>query len=155
MKQYPGLSITRRKMLGFLLLGTGSILTFLRMPALAQQAAQKGNVLLDRIPDYPSGLGDAAQFTLMEALYGRRSRRFSAGSEIPDGVLSFKSKKPPHPLDPLEQMLVLTAAAGNTGWHYMINRDDSYAPHLSNYSAAAGGRTFPSPAGWEISEFFY
>jgi hypothetical protein len=150
-----GLSITRRKMLGFLLLGTGSMLAFLRMPALAQQAAQKGNVLLDRIPDYPSGLGDAAKFTLMEALYGRRSRRFPVGSEIPDGVLAFKSKKSPNPLDPLEQMLVLTAAAGNTGWHYMIYRDDSYAPHLSNYSAAAGGRTFPSPAGWEISDFFY
>jgi hypothetical protein len=159
MKQYTtlasGFSITRRKMLGFLLLGTGSLLTFLRMPALAQQATQKGNVLLDRLQDYPSGLEDAAKFTLMEALYGRRSRRFSAGSEIPDGVLAFKSKKNPQPLDPLEQMLVLTAAAGNTGWHYMIHRDESYAPHLSNYSAAAGGRTFPSPAGWEISDILY
>jgi hypothetical protein len=159
MKQYKplasGLSITRRKMLGFLLLGTGSLLTFLRMPALGQQATQKGNVLLDRILDYPSGLEDAAKFPLMDALYGRRSRRFSAGSEIPDGVLAFKSKKNPLPLDPLEQMLVLTAAAGNTGWHYMIYRDDSYAPHLSNYSAAASGRTFPSAAGWEIADIFY
>ena len=75
MKQYKplasGLSITRRKMLGFLLLGTGSLLTFLRMPALGQQATQKGNVLLDRILDYPSGLEDAAKFPLMDALYGR------------------------------------------------------------------------------------
>jgi hypothetical protein len=80
-------------------------------------------------------------------LYGRRSRRFSVGSEIPDSVLAFKSKKQPYPLAPLEQMLVLTAAAGNTGWHYMIYRDPTYMPHLSTYSAAAGGRTFPSPAG--------
>jgi len=150
-----GLSLTRRKMLGFFLLGAGSLLSFLKMPALGQQAAQKGNVLLKRIPDFPLGLEDAAQFSLMDALYGRRSRRFLAGSEIPDGVLAFKSKKSPHPLDPLEQMLVLTAAAGNTGWHYMIYRDDSYAPHLSNYSAAAGGRTFPSPAGWHVSDVFY
>ena len=158
MKQYKrlsGFSITRRKMLGSLLLGTGSLLTFLRMPALGQQAAHRGNILLDRIPSYPLGLEDAANFTLMDALYGRRSRRFSNGSEIPDGVLAFKSRKSPHPLDPLEQMLVLTAAAGNTGWHYMIYRDDSYVPHLSNYSAAAGGRTFPSPAGWHISDLFY
>ena len=35
-------------------------------------------------------------------------------------------------------MLVLTAAAGNTGWHYMITRHARYAPHLSNYSGAAG-----------------
>ncbi len=159
MNQYKtiahGLSMTRRKMLGFLLLGTGSLLTFFRMPALARQATQKGNILLDHVAGHPPGLEDAAKFTLMDALYGRRSRRFSVGSEIPDGVLAFKSKKNSQPLDPLEQMLVLTAAAGNTGWHYMIYRDDSYAPHLSNYSAAAGGRTFPSPAGWEISDFFY
>ena len=158
MKQYKrlsGFSITRRKMLGSLLLGTGSLLTFFKLPVLGQQAAKKGNVLLDRVRDYPSGLEDAANFTLMDALYGRRSRRFSNGSEIPDGVLAFKSRKSPHPLDPLEQMLVLTAAAGNTGWHYMIYRDDSYVPHLSNYSAAAGGRTFPSPAGWHISDLFY
>jgi hypothetical protein len=58
MKQYKrlsGFSITRRKMLGSLLLGTGSLLTFLRIPALGQQAARRGNILLDRIPSYPSG----------------------------------------------------------------------------------------------------
>lgn len=151
----PGLSLTRRRMLGFLLLSAGSVLTFLRMPALAQQAARKGTILLDRIPDYPPGLEDAAKFPLMDALSGRRSRRFAAGSEIPDGVFAFKSRKSPQPLDPLEQMLVLAAAAGNTGWHYMIYRDDSYSPRLSTYPAAAGGRTFPSAAGWEIAEFFY
>src|SRR3712207_9357381 len=52
-------------------------------------------------------------------------------------------------------MLILTAAAGNTGWHYMIMRHARYAPHLSNYSAAAGGRTFPSAAGFHTSEGFY
>ena len=148
-------SMTRRKMLGGMLVGAGWLLTGARMPALGKQITEKGNVLLSRIPQYPPGLEDAAKFTLMDALYGRRSRRFLAGSEIPDGVLAFKSKKQPHPLDPLEQMLVLTAAAGNTGWHYMICRDESYAPHLSNYSAAAGGRTFPSPAGWHVVNFFY
>jgi hypothetical protein len=59
------------------------------------------------------------------------------------------------PLSELEQMIVLTAAAGNTGWHYMITRHERYAPHLSNYSAAAGGRTFPSPAGFHVAEFFF
>ena len=52
-------------------------------------------------------------------------------------------------------MLVLTAAAGNTGWHYMITRHARYAPHLSNYSGAAGGRTFPSAAGFHTSEVFF
>lgn len=150
-----GFSLSRRKMLGSLLVGAGSLLTFLKMPALAKQAMRKGNILLNRVQSYPPGLEDAAGFTLLEALLGRRSRRFSFGAEIQDGVLKFKSKKDPLPLDPLEQMLVLAAAAGSTGWHYMIIRDDSYAPHLSNYSAAAGGRAFPSAAGWQVSDFFY
>jgi hypothetical protein len=59
------------------------------------------------------------------------------------------------PLTELEQMLVLTAAGGNTNWHYMITRHERYAPHLSNYSAAAGGRTFPSAAGIHTSEIFF
>src|SRR5579885_2190760 len=34
-------------------------------------------------------------------------------------------------------------------------RAERYAPHLSNYAGAAGGRTFPSPAGFHTSDFFY
>ena len=95
---------------------------------------------------HPPGLQDVLQFPLVEALYGRRARRFSLGASIPDGPLEFTSRHEPLPLSDLEQMLVLTAAAGNTGWHYMITRHARYAPHLSNYSGAAGGRTFPSAA---------
>ncbi len=94
-------------------------------------------------------------FSLVEALFGRRSRRFSLGASIPDGPLAFTSRHEPMPLTELEQMLVLTAAAGNTGWHYMITRNARYAPHLANYSAAAGGRTFPSPAGFHTSQVFF
>ena len=154
-KSTPWLSMTRRKMLGGLLLSAGWLMTGCGFSKSGRQLTQQGDVMLYRVPQYPPGLEDAATFTLMDALYGRRSRRFAAGAEIPDGVLAFKSKKEPLPLDPLEQLLVLTAAAGNTGWHYMIYRDDSYAPHLSNYSAAAGGRTFPSAAGWHVVDFFY
>ncbi|HZB08103.1 MAG TPA: hypothetical protein VE525_03200 [Rubrobacter sp.] len=34
-------------------------------------------------------------------------------------------------------------------------RHARYAPHLSNYSGAAGGRTFPSAAGFHTSEVFF
>jgi hypothetical protein len=34
-------------------------------------------------------------------------------------------------------------------------RHAGYAPHLSNYSGAAGGRTFPSAAGFHTSEVFF
>lgn len=104
---------------------------------------------------FPPGLEDALRFPLVGALYGRRARRFSLGAAIPDGPLAFTSRHEPVPLTDLEQMMVLTAAAGNTGWHYMITRHARYAPHLANYSAAAGGRTFPSAAGWHTSEVFF
>src|SRR5215213_2503090 len=104
---------------------------------------------------HPRGLQDVLEFPLVEALFGRRARRFSLGASLPDGPLAFTSRHDPLPLTELEQMLVLTAAAGNTGWHYMIMRYAGYAPHLSNYSAAAGGRTFPSAAGFHTSELFF
>ena len=104
---------------------------------------------------FPPGLNDAIHFPLVEALFGRRARRFALGDTIPDGPLAYTSQHAPLPLSELEQMLVLTAAGGNTGWHYMITRHARYAPHLSNYSATAGGRTFPSAAGWHTSEIFF
>lgn len=103
----------------------------------------------------PPGMRDALEFPLIEALVGRRSRLFALGNSIPDGPLAFTSRHKPMPLSNLEQMMVLTAAAGNTGWHYMIIRNAHYAPHLSNYAGAAGGRTFPSAAGFHTSNLFF
>jgi hypothetical protein len=103
----------------------------------------------------PQGYYDALEFPLVAALFGRRARRFSMGATIPDGPLAYSSRHEPLPLSELERMMVLTAAAGNTGWHYMITRNAHYAPHLANYSAAAGGRTFPSAAGFHTSEVFF
>jgi hypothetical protein len=104
---------------------------------------------------FPPGIEDVLNFPLIEALFGRRARRFSLGASVPDGPLAFTSRHEPLPLTELEQMIVLTAAAGNTGWHHMITRHARYAPHLSNYSSAAGGRTFPSAAGFHTSEIFF
>ena len=103
----------------------------------------------------PRGYYDALEFPLVAALFGRRARRFSLGTTLPDGPLTYTSPHEALPLSDLEQMMVLTAAAGNTGWHYAITRHARYAPHLSNYSAAAGGRTFPSAAGFHTSEVFF
>lgn len=104
---------------------------------------------------FPPGVEDALSFPLVAALMGRRARRFPLGASIPDGPLVFTSRQAPTPLSELEQMLLLTAVAGNTGWHYMIMRHAAYAPHLSNYAGAAGGRTFPSAAGFHTSEVFF
>src|SRR6476619_661339 len=95
-----------------------------------------------------------SEFTLVDALYGRRSRRFPVGGEIPDGPLAYRSEHDPAPLSELERLLVLTACAGTTGWHYAIMRHARYAPHLANYAGGAAGRTFPSAAGFHTAEIF-
>jgi len=103
----------------------------------------------------PPGFQDMLAFGLVEALLGRRSRRFFMGGEIPDGVFNYTSSHKPVPLTDLEKMLVVSACGGNTSWHHMIFRGDRYAPHLANYSGAAGGRVFPSAAGFQTSQTFF
>jgi hypothetical protein len=100
-------------------------------------------------------LDELLKFPLMEALTGRRSRRFCMGAEIPDGVLAFKSRYKPTPLSELEQQLVLTTMGGVTGWHFAIMRHKKYAPYLTNYCNSPSGRTFPSAAGFITSDIFY
>jgi hypothetical protein len=94
-------------------------------------------------------------FGFIEALLGRRSRRFFMGTEIPDGVFAYTSRHKPVPLTDLEKILIVSACGGNTSWHHMIYRGARYAPHLSNYSGAAGGRVFPSGAGFQTSQTFF
>ncbi|MHC4523911.1 MAG: hypothetical protein ACYSWY_10705 [Planctomycetota bacterium] len=103
----------------------------------------------------PPGFEDMISFPLMEALLGRRSRRFFMSAEIPDGVFAYKSRREVVPLTELEKSLVVAACGGNTSWHHMIYRAERYAPHLSNYAGAAGGRTFPSAAGFHTSLTFF
>jgi hypothetical protein len=100
-------------------------------------------------------LNDLLKFPLVEAIAGRRARRFCMGAEIPDGVLAFKSKHKAMPLSEIEQLLVLSYMGGVTGWHFAIMRHAKYAPKLSNYCASPVGRTFPSAAGFITSELFY
>lgn len=103
----------------------------------------------------PPGFQDLLGFGLIDAILGRRSRRFFMGADIPDGVFAFKSRHDPMPLSELEKLLVVTACGSNSGWHNMIYRAARYAPHISNYAGAAGGRTFPSAAGFHTSKTFF
>ncbi|NLF31037.1 MAG: hypothetical protein GX591_09145 [Planctomycetes bacterium] len=105
--------------------------------------------------EMPPGFDALRGFGLIDALMGRRSRRVFRGAEIPDGVLAFRSAHAPMPLSELETLLVVAACGANTGWHHLIYRAERYAPHLSNYAGAAGGRTFPSAAGFHTSKTFY
>ena len=104
---------------------------------------------------FPKGVEDVLSFPFIEALHGRRARRFGLGSAIPGGPFEFKSRHDPEPLSELEEMLVVTAAAGNTGWHYMLPHTDLYSSQLPAYPSSAGGRTFPSAAGYHTTELFF
>lgn len=101
------------------------------------------------------GFHDMLNFGLINALLGRRSRRFFLGAEIPDGMFTYKSRHAPVPLTELEKLLVVAASGSNTSWHHMIKRAQLYTPHLSNYAGSAGGRTFPSAAGFHTSMTFF
>ena len=115
----------------------------------------------DRLPPLTIGpneldaLHDLGNFSLTDALFNRRSRRFFRGAEIPDGPLQYRSTHAPLPLSDLERLLVLLAMGGVTGWSNLITRHDRYAPHLSNYSGSASGRTGISAAGFQTSEIFF
>jgi hypothetical protein len=102
-----------------------------------------------------AALTELSSFPLMDALLGRRSRRFPMGGEIPDGPLAYRSAHARVPLSELETLLILSVMGGTTGWHYGITRHERYAPHLANYNGAAAGRTIPSAAGFHTSELFY
>lgn len=149
--------ISRRKLFGASILGAGSALAGLGACStnVAASLKTKGNLLLDRVPNIPRGLLEASEFPLVDAIMGRRSRRFARGASIPDGPLAYASKHDPESLSELEQMLLLSTVAGNTGWANLIPYNHSYLPNIPNYAGAAGGRCFPSCAGFQITEFFY
>ena len=111
--------------------------------------------MLDATTTLPRGLVEAASFPLIEAIHGRRSRRFAKGATIPNGPLAFASRQAPEALDPREQMLLIATVAGNTGWAELFAHHPDYAGRLPNYTTAAGGRSFPSSAGFSTSEFFF
>ena len=146
---------SRRKLLGTSMIGAGAILGGVGASASAAKLNSKGNIMLDKVKEIPKGLVEAANFPLLEAIHGRRSRRFARGATIPKGPLAYKSRHKPEPLSQLEQMLLLTTVAGNTGWSNLIPHNRNYIPKIPNYAGAAGGRTFPSAAGFHTTDFFY
>jgi hypothetical protein len=100
-------------------------------------------------------LESMTQFPLIQAIAGRRSRRFCVGAEIPEGPLAFKSNQKSISLTEMEQMVVLTSMAGSTGWHYTISYNETVRSKLPSYSAGPAGRTFPSAAGFHTSDLFF
>ncbi len=95
------------------------------------------------------------EFPLLKALFGRRSRRFAMGMELPGGPLAFKSRHEPVPLSDLEQALLLAAATGVSGWNFGIPYSPATEGRYPSYTLRFTGRTFPTGAGIGTPELFY
>ncbi|MBL6749801.1 MAG: hypothetical protein ISP90_04730, partial [Nevskia sp.] len=102
----------------------------------------------------PAGALEAlAAFPLLDALLGRRSRRFGAGMRIPDGPLAYESRLPPQPLSEAERLVLVAIGAGLSGWNLGIPHTPSGAAEGGcNYPVRPVGRAYPSGAGTHASE---
>ena len=94
------------------------------------------------------------EFSLLEALFGRRARRFGLGMEIPSGPLTFKSRHASLPLSVFERDLLIAAATGVTGWNFGIPFTPAESPGACSYAVRFTGRTFPSGAAIHTGELF-
>lgn len=99
-------------------------------------------------------LEQVADFPLLDAIFGRRSRRFGAGMEIPQGPLAYKSSKKPQPLSQLETDILVAVASGVSNWHEGIPYRDGDTG-LASYAMRFGGRAAPGGAGIGTIELFY
>ena len=94
--------------------------------------------LLDQVWGYP----------LFEALYGRRSRRFGLGFEVPEGPFRYKSAHAAVPLAELEEALLVGAGAGFSGLAFWDLPTPPPYPRRS-------GRTFPATRGGGHTALFF
>lgn len=100
-------------------------------------------------------LTDVFEFPLMQAIFGRRSRRFGLGMQIPSGPLTYASTAAPRPLSELEQSVLVAAGTGVSGWTFGIpfgpRQPDQHAAFTQRFT----GRTAPTAAGIGTPVLFY
>jgi hypothetical protein len=105
--------------------------------------------------DRPDPLAQLVGFPLLDAIFGRRSRRFGLGMQIPSGPLAYTSDADPQPLSELERSMLVAAGTGVSGWHFGIpfgpDRPDAHA----HYSQRLTGRTAPTAAGFGTPMLFF
>ena len=109
-----------------------------------------------RFADLP-GVSSAWSYPLFDAIFGRRSRRFAVGSEIPGGATRYRSTKPPLRLGEIEEAMLVQAATGVSG---LVLGD---LPYVDDQGRDAGGntviqftgRTWPSPCASHGTELIF
>jgi hypothetical protein len=109
---------------------------------------------MDEPTERASLLRQVWDFSLLEAICGRRARRFGRGMAIPDGPLAFTSRRTPLPLSDLERSLLVAVATGVTGWNFGIPFTPNESPGGCSYAVRYTGRSFPSGAAIHTAELF-
>ena len=103
----------------------------------------------------PKAFTDLLHYPFLNTLFGRRARRFGLGMEIPSGPLAYRSEKEPVPLSETEQMLLVAAATGVSGWSFGV----PFSPPLPNshaeFTLRYTGRTAPTAAGIGTPALFF
>jgi hypothetical protein len=96
----------------------------------------------DEVTDRHDRLEALLEFPLMNAVFGRRARRFGMGMEILSGPLAFRSEREAMPLTELERSILVGAATGVSGWSFGVpfgpRTPDSHAEFTLRFT----GRTF-------------
>lgn len=101
-------------------------------------------------------LAQAARYPALQALFGRRARRFPLGGTL-TGPLAHQSRHQPVPLSPQEEAVLVAAASGVTGvvreeWSFL---DAQGAATGGDKLASFTGRTYPSPLANHSTEVFW
>jgi hypothetical protein len=99
-------------------------------------------------PMLPDLLRAVWEYPLFDALYGRRTRRFGLGFEMPNGPTPYKSERAPLPLTETEEALLVAAGVGFSG----VALWDQNRPLLYRSPDA---RTFPSTSRGRRTALFF
>lgn len=102
-----------------------------------------------------NALHQVSQFPLLEAIFGRRARRFGRGMEIPSGPLAYKSKLEPRPLSDLEESILIAVGTGVTGWNFGVPFGPDRPNEHAHYTQRFTGRTFPTAGGFGTPAMLY
>jgi hypothetical protein len=105
---------------------------------------------------------EAWNYSLFDAIFNRRSRRFGLGMEITEGPTRFKSPNPPVPLDEEEEALLVAAGTGLSGiivgdipMSTKGEKDVRYWESGASTLMSFQGRTWGSPCNAHGTELFY
>jgi hypothetical protein len=107
------------------------------------------------MPDRPHPTTDLLRFPLLQAIFGRRARRFGFGMELPSGPLAFRSAHEPLPLSEREQMILIAAATGVSGWSFGVPFGPRTPESHAEFTLRFTGRTGPTAAGLGTPALFF